>query len=157
MSTRQTAFDLMHGKDGTMYSVSPDTKIADAIKIMCDANIGAIIVQEGDRYVGIWTERDLLQNALNENFNPYTAIIKDYMSTNLITAQYDENIYRLMDKFLGKRLRHLFITKEDGIIGFLSSGDVEKALLNDKTNELENLNAMVSWEYYSNWQWKKKK
>jgi hypothetical protein len=51
-------------------------------------------------------------------------------------------------------LRHLLIEKNGEFIGVLSSGDVMKANLNEKTKELEELNAMVSWEYYENWRWK---
>ena len=60
----------------------------------------------------------------------------------------------LKDKFLGLKLRHLLIEKEGKYIGLLSIGDVIKASIQEKDQELKNLNAMVSWEYYENWRWK---
>ena len=58
-----------------------------------------------------------------------------------------------MDKFLGLRLRHLPVEKEGEFIGLLSVGDVLKASLHEKTEELEKLNGMVSWDYYEEWRW----
>jgi len=89
-----------------------------------------------------------------EGFIPNSAIIGDYMNTGLQSAPHTSTIYNLMDKFLGKRLRHLLIEKDGKYIGLLSAGDVSKAQLADKTEELTKLNAMVGWEYYENWRWK---
>ena len=58
-----------------------------------------------------------------------------------------------MDKFIGLRLRHLPVEKEGEFIGLLSVGDVLKASLHEKTEELEKLNGMVSWDYYEEWRW----
>ncbi len=97
-----------------------------------------------------------MRNSVNEEFNPSTAKVEDFMSKSLMSAQYSDSIYHLMDKFLGKRLRHLLIEKNGKYIGFLSAGDVTKALLVEKTQELEKLNKLVNMDYYENWRWKNK-
>jgi signal-transduction protein with cAMP-binding, CBS, and nucleotidyltransferase domain len=140
-----------------MICVSPETVINDALKVMNEKKIGAILIQEGENIIGIWTERDLMKNIIIEDFDIKTAKIKDYMATNIQYALYTETIFQLKDKFLGKRLRHLLIEKDKKYIGLLSAGDVMKASLNEKTKELESLNAIANWEYYENWKWKKKK
>jgi len=61
----------------------------------------------------------------------------------------------LMDQFLGRHLRHLLIKKGGKFIGVLSIGDVMRATLSAKDNELKQLNAMVSWDYYENWKWER--
>lgn len=151
----KTAEDLLKEKGTEIISVTPDTLINEAVKLMVEKNIGGIAIKEGDEYVGIWTERDLLHNVADDSYDCKITPIKELMQTNLITANYDESIYTLMDKFLGKKLRHLFIVKEGKIIGLLSIGDVVKANLNEKTKELEELNAVFSWDYYDNWRWRK--
>ncbi len=153
----KTAEDLLNEKGGQVISVAPDSTVYDALSVMCDNNIGSILVKDGENMVGIWTERDLIKLTLEKNFNPKTAKISECMSVNLVKAPHDCSIYKMMDVFLGKRLRHLLIEKEGVFIGLLSIGDVVKANLVEKTQELENLNKIVSFEYYSNWQWKKKK
>ena len=151
-----TAEDILKEKGGDILSVSPESTLEEALKIMLDKKIGAIVVKDGDEFVGIWTERDLMRNTVNENFDPSKAKIKDYMSTHLVSALYTDLIYNLMDKFLGKRIRHLLIEKEGKYIGFLSSGDVTKALLVEKSEELEKLSKIVNMDYYENWRWKNK-
>lgn len=150
----KTADEILNEKNRDMIFVTEDTKIRDALEIMNKNNIGAILVKKENQIVGIWTERDLMKNILMEGFNPDESLIGDYMITDLQSSPHTSTIYKLMDKFLGKRLRHLLIEKDGEYIGLLSSGDVSKAQLADKSEELEKLNAMVGWEYYENWRWR---
>ncbi len=149
----RTAEDIINAKKKAIISVPPDTTLQHALTVMLENRIGAMLVQNEDQIIGIWTERDLMSNTLVQGFDPRTALIKTYMTTQLVTAPHTDTIYLLLDKFLGRRLRHLLIEKNGKIIGLLSTGDVVRANLNEKTRELEELNAMVSWEYYENWGW----
>jgi signal-transduction protein with cAMP-binding, CBS, and nucleotidyltransferase domain len=150
----KTAEDIIKEKGTDLVCVDEESTIYDALTTMVEKKIGAILVKRNDKIVGIWTERDLMQNSITEGFNPKTAKIKDYMVTDLISTTGEETIYELMDKFLGLRLRHLLIQKDDHYVGMLSSGDAIRATLNEKNRELKELNKILSWEYYENWQWK---
>ncbi len=152
-----TAGDVLSIKNREMVSVSPDTTVFEALRVMVDKKIGAVIIKEDDRIVGIWTERDLMRNTVTEGFEPKTARVGDLMATELRSAPYDDSVYRLQDKFLGLRLRHLLIEKDGEYVGLLSAGDVMQATLIEKTREIERLNALVSWEYYENWRWDRRK
>lgn len=151
-----TAESIINEKNHDIIATSPDSTVADALKIMLEEKIGAIAIKDGDNYVGIWTERDLMKNVVTEGFFSKTSKIKDFMSTDLKTAQFNESVFALQDKMLGKRIRHLFIEKEHKIIGILSTGDLIKCILNDKTRELKELNAIVNFDYYENWKFEKK-
>lgn len=151
-----TAEDILNQKDVRMISCTPDTQIKDALKIMVDKKIGSILVKDGDQVVGIWTERDLMRNVIDKSVNIDSAKVNDHMTTSLRSAPFDSSIYQLLDIFLGKRFRHLLIEKEGKFIGILSMGDVIKASLNEKTKELSELKATISWEYYEDWKFKKK-
>jgi signal-transduction protein with cAMP-binding, CBS, and nucleotidyltransferase domain len=150
----KSAEDILNHKNQKTISISEDKTIYEALEIMLKERIGAILVTKAEDIVGIWTERDLMKNTLTKGFDPKTARIGDYMTTNLFSAPHTDSIYNLLDKFLGKRMRHLLIEKDGSYIGLLSTGDVIKANLVDKTNELQELNKIVSWEYYENWRWK---
>lgn len=152
----KTAEELLSEKGTEIISVPTTTSIYNALQKMAEHNIGSILIEDNGAIIGIWTERDLMKNTLTEGFDPKTAIIKNFMTKNLVTADHSDNVYNMMDVFLGKRLRHLLVKKDEKYIGLLSIGDVVKAKLNEKTKELNQLHAMVGWEYYSNWQWKKK-
>jgi CBS domain-containing protein len=152
-----TALGMLSTKSKKIISVSKDTTLFDALKIMESNKIGSILVQDQEAIIGIWTERDLLRNTTADNFDPRNAVIADYMAHDLKYAEHNETVYQLQDKILGMRLRHLLIKKDGEFIGLISAGDVMKALLNEKQRELEKLNELVGWEYYENWRWDKKK
>lgn len=152
-----TAEDILNAKGMDIIYTDPNSTVADALKIMIEKKIGAIAIKDGDDIVGIWTERDLMRNVVTEGFFSKTSIIKDHMSTDLKKANHDETIFSLKDKFLGKRIRHLFIVKEEKVIGILSTGDIIKTSLNEKTKELEDLHAIVKFDYYEDWKFSRKK
>lgn len=147
------AIDILMEKKREMVTVSPETTLYEAVKIMVANNIGAIVVAEGEEIIGIWTERDLLRQSAEEGFNLKTAVIKDYMSRELKTASASEPIYKLQDLISGLYIRHLFIVCEGKIIGLLSAGDIARACLVERAREMDS----ISWEYYENWRWEKKK
>jgi len=147
------AEDMVREKGSNLINVQAGTTIHETLHVMVENKIGAILIREHDNIVGIWTERDLLHNSLIEGFDPKTARIGDYMVAPIHSAPCTDTVYNLMDKFLGLRLRHLPIKKHEKYIGLLSVGDVMKASLQEKTRELEALNAIVSWDYYEDWHW----
>ncbi len=149
----RTAEDIVREKNREILAVSADTFIYEALRVMVDHKVGAIMIEEDQKIVGVWTERDLMRNTLEEEFDPRTATVGDYMVTKLHSAPHTDSVYNLMDKFLGLRVRHLPVEKHGEYIGLLSIGDVIRANLHEKTRELEALNAVVGWEYYEQWNW----
>ena len=150
----KTAGDILKEKGSELICVDEGSTIYEALNLMVEKKIGAILINRGEKIVGIWTERDLMRNTLDNGFNPKTAKIKDYMITGLKSALAEDSVLILMDKFLGLRLRHLLIKENGKYIGMLSTGDAIKATLNEKNRELKELNSMLGWEYYENWRWK---
>jgi signal-transduction protein with cAMP-binding, CBS, and nucleotidyltransferase domain len=150
----KTANDMIQEKGGEILCVPEGTTVLEALKQMNARKVGAILVTREDKPVGIWTERDLMRNTLDEAFDPKTVRIEGYMTRDLIFAPHTDTVYNLMDKFLGLRVRHLLIEKNGKTIGMVSSGDVMKASIQEKDGELKQLNSMVGWDYYENWRWK---
>jgi signal-transduction protein with cAMP-binding, CBS, and nucleotidyltransferase domain len=150
----KTASDMIQEKGGDILCVPEGTTVLEALRQMNVHKVGAIMVTRDDTPVGIWTERDLMRNTLDEAFDPNAARIEDYMTRDLIFAPHTDTVYNLMDKFLGLRVRHLLIEKDGNTIGMVSSGDVMKASIQEKDTELKQLNSMVGWDYYENWRWK---
>jgi CBS domain-containing protein len=151
------AEDIISEKGPELICVSPDVTVFEALKIMTDRKIGAILVKEGEDCVGIWTERDLMRNTLMDGFDPKTARIGDHMTTSLVSAPYTDHVYSLADKILGLRMRHLLIEREGKYIGLLSAGDIIRASLQLRTEQLKELDHIVNLDYYSQWKWEKKR
>jgi len=157
MDVFKTAEDILNERGSDLLTVGSDSLVADAISVMTDKRVGCILIKENDHIIGIWTERDLLHNSLQDGFSLKTSKIQDFMTTKLIYAQHDEIIYHLIDKFLGLRVRHLLIQRDRKCIGMLSSGDVMRSALQQRTEELERMRDLVKLDYYDEWRWKNKR
>lgn len=153
----KTAEDILNIKDSEIISVEEDTVVSEALRLMLSHQIAAVLVKRDQKITGIWTERDLVKNCVAEGFDPQKSLVKDFMETELVFAQHDETPYQLMDKMLGKRMRHLLIKKGGEFIGILSAGDVARACMHEKDDQLKAMNKMVSWEYYEDWKWDRRK
>ena len=150
-----TAEAIVNEKGNRIITIQADATIHETLLTMINGNVGAILVEKDGKIVGIWTERDLMRDTVKAGFDPSRSKVGEYMVTPVIAAPHSDTIFNLMDKFLGLRISHLLVEKEGRYIGFLSVGDVMKATLQAKTNELATLNAMVSWDYYEDWRWQK--
>ncbi|MFC1745880.1 cyclic nucleotide-binding/CBS domain-containing protein [Candidatus Riflebacteria bacterium] len=139
----KTAMDIIKKMQLEMVSVPAETTIFEALQIMVELKIGAILIMEEHEILGIWTERDLMYNSIQPDFVPRTARISDYMSTNLKTVPHTASIYNLMDRFLDLGIRHLLIEKNGKCISLLSIRDIVKACLDEKTKEIEDLNSRL--------------
>lgn len=151
-----TAEDIVKDIGEEPLCVSPETTVYDAVRMMLDRDSHAVLVRKDGKYVGIWTERDLMKNAVLDGFDPKTTRVGDHMSFPLKTAPHTDNIFQLIDKFLGYHTRHLLIEKKGEYIGLLYARDVVRAGLTERTKQLQELDTMVSFEFYENWKWKKK-
>ena len=147
----ETAETVLSEKGSTVISVPPETTICAAIGRMIEHNIGAVVVEKEKKFVGIWTERDLMLDMQDPDFEPRSAQIGDYMTTELLSAPHDATLDQLQDIYLGRRIRHLLIERDGIYIGLLSTGDVIKAQLRNKIAKIKELDDIVHLRYYDAW------
>ena len=152
----KTAGDIIAEKGNETVCVSKDQTLFEAIQLMNEKQIGAILVKESDDLVGIWTERDYLRNSNEPDFKPQAVKVGDFMSSPLHFASHDANLTQLEEMFLGLYVRHLPVQKDGSFIGMVSIGDVLRANLLEKDSKIKELNSMASWQYYENWGWDRK-
>ena len=153
----KTAGDILSEKGGKLIGVPHDMTIYDALAYMIEKKVGAIIVMKDSKAIGIWTSRDLMRNTVAKGFDAKVSRVEEYMTKNILSAPHTDTAYNLMDKLLGLRINHLLVEKDGEYIGLLSSGDVMKATIQEKTDELDQLNTLVSWDYYEEWKWESSK
>ena len=146
-----TAADMVKSKDGEAYGVELGATVRDALDMMLQHDIGSIVVRDGGKIVGIWTERDLTRNAATEGFDPSQAKIADYMVSELEFVPHTLTVFELMDHCLGVRHRRILVQKDGEFLGLLTAGDVMRACLHEKDDELKEVNAIASWKYYEDW------
>lgn len=151
-----TAEDILNEKKREMVWIDEDKTVSEAVRVMVNNAIGAVMIKRKGRMIGIFSERDLLRNTADPDFDPKRARVGDYMSTPLHCASHDTPLIKLYEKFLGLFIRHILIEKGDRQIGLLSIGDVLRANLLAQDKQIRELNAIASWEYYENWGWDRK-
>ena len=151
-----TAEEIVRDIGEEPICVPPEMTVYEAVKLMVEKESHSVIIEKDGEYAGIWTERDLMTDTIRDEYDPRVTKVGDHMSYPLKKAPHSDNIFQLIDKFLGYQVRHLFIEKEGKFIGLLYSRDVIRAGFTERTRQLRELNEMVDLEYYENWKWRKK-
>jgi CBS domain-containing protein len=135
-----TVRNLLESKENEKnYSIESTESVLQAIKIMADARIGALLVTHGDKIVGIFTERDYLRKGENEGRAAKDTQIKDVMVSKMITVTRDTTIEQCMGLMRQYSVRHLPVVEKDQFIGVVSMRDVMFAILENKDLEIRGL------------------
>jgi CBS domain-containing protein len=123
----------------SVWSITPHTSIADAVKLLAEKNIGALLVLEEQQVVGIISERDVVRALfVGERVTPQTPV-GEIMTRKVLYVRPEQTIDECMALMTDKRLRHLPVLEHDQLIGIISIGDVVKYSIDDREFMLEQL------------------
>ena len=139
--------EVIQRKGDSVLTVSSQTSVREAIGKMSDANIGAIVIQDGDQPCGIFTERDYLRKIALEGRSSAETAVSEVMSSPLITVPASESTRKAMETMTEARCRHLIVVDDDAMVGIVSLGDLVKHLLLEKEAEVEQLSSYISGNY----------
>ncbi len=142
-----TIHDVLGRKGGTVLTVASSMSVLDAIKTMSEANIGALVIQDDDQPVGMFTERDYMRKIALKGRSSSTTPVADVMSSPLITVDIGESVHIAMETMTNSRCRHLVITDKESMVGIVSLGDTVKHMLQDKEAEIEQLSSYIAGSY----------
>ncbi len=130
---------LLDDKGHDVWSVHPDDTVLDAIKLLAEKDIGALIVIEDDKPVGIFTERDYARNVYLKGMSSPETAVRDVMVSPVICVSPDQSVSECMILMTEKRFRHLPVMDGDKLVGMLSIGDLVKAVIAEQKYEIEQL------------------
>ena len=123
----KTVMQVLQGKSNqATYTITPQATVLEAISLMADKGIGALIVAEGDRMVGIVSERDYARKVVLMERSSYNTLVRDIMTSAVLAVTAEETTERCMGIMTEKRLRHLPVLSGENIIGIVSIGDLVK-------------------------------
>jgi CBS domain-containing protein len=138
---------IIENKGSMVLSVEESATVLDAISLMAEVNVGAVLVKKGDTVAGIFTERDYLQKiALNSKTSGETPV-RDVMSSPVITAAPTDSTEQCMETMTRCRCRHLPVVDGNKLLGIVSIGDLVKNLLEEKKMEVEQLSGYIAGSY----------
>ncbi len=119
-----TVRDLLARKGTAVVSVEPGQTVLDAAHIMNEKGIGGVVVMEDGKLVGIFTERDIMRRVVAAKRDPATTLVSDVMTTECVTILPDVQIAVCRAMMSTRRIRHLPIVHDGGLIGMVTSGDI---------------------------------
>ena len=142
-----TIREILDRKGNNVVTVSADTSVLKAIGTMSEANIGAVVIEQGGKAAGIFTERDYLRKVALEGRSSESTPVSEVMSSPLITVGPGEDTRASMETMTECRCRHLVVTEDDEMVGIVSLGDLVKHMLIKAEAEVEHLSSYISGNY----------
>ena len=137
--------DILKAKgDAVVHSIGPDDSVFDALQRMADKGIGALLVMEGDRIVGIVTERDYARKIALKGRTSTLTQVRDVMTTSVMFVKPAQTSEECMALMTDNRLRHLPVIKDDKLIGLISIGDLVKHIISEQKFVIEQLEQYIS-------------
>ena len=137
----KTVRQLLEAKGSTVHSVSPDERVIDALRLMAERGIGAVLVVEGQRVVGIMSERDYARKVILKGKSSQETPVREIMTERVVYARPEQTVPECMALMTNKRIRHLPVLEGDRLVGVLSIGDLVKETISEQEfiiRQLEN-------------------
>src|SRR5688572_2751686 len=138
-----TVRDLLRGKS-VVFSVGPNDTVYDALHLMADKNIGALLVQSGDTVEGIFSERDYARKVILLGKSSSQTLVREIMTTHVICVAPDWTVDQCMALMTEKRIRHLPVMDQDRLIGVISIGDVVWAVVDEQQFTISSLQRYIT-------------
>lgn len=136
--------DILKTKGSNVFSVLPNTSVYDALKIMGEKNIGALMVIENDELRGIFSERDYARKVVLANRTSRDTLISEIMTANVITISPSDTIDHCMEQMSEKRIRHLPVAVNGKVVGLISISDVVTAIIQSQKETISHLQNYIS-------------
>jgi CBS domain-containing protein len=139
----KTVRQLLQAKGSQIYTIAPDARVFDALKLMAEKNVGALVVTEGGRLEGIISERDYARKVILLSKSSHDIAVRDIMTAKVITVHPGQTVEECMALMTDKRIRHLPVTDGERVIGMLSIGDLVKEVIAEQEATIKQLESYI--------------
>ncbi len=138
-----TVRQLLNTKGYDVWWVTPDTLVFDALKLMAEKDIGAVLVMEEGKLVGIFSERDYARKVILKGKSSKETTVGELMSRNVICVSPDQTLEECMVLMTEEHIRHLPVVENDKVIGIITIGDVVHQIIKDQKFTIEELRKYI--------------
>ena len=138
-----TVRQLMRAKGPDVWHIAPDACVYDALRLMADKGVGALVVLEGEELVGIISERDYARKVILKDKSSMDTPVSEIMTEEVISVDPEQSIQECMSLITDKRVRHLPVLEDDRLVGVVSIGDVVKAIISQQEFMIEQLERYI--------------
>ncbi len=138
-----TVKDILTRKGSDVVTIVADDSVLSAARLMNKRGIGGIVVIEDDEVIGIFTERDILRRVVAERRDPTNTLIRDVMTTPVMTCKPEAKLEECTALMTDKRVRHIPVVDADGLCGIVTSGDILAYQVSEQADTIQYLNSYV--------------
>jgi len=139
-----TARDILEAKGRAVWAVAPTATVLDALGLMAEHDIGAVLVLDGDKLAGILTERDYARKVVLAGRSSKDSQVKDVMTAQVVCVPPDRSVDECMGLMTEKRCRHLPVVEHKNVVGVVSIGDLVKATIADREFTIAQLQSYIT-------------
>src|SRR5687767_7130286 len=142
-----TIDEILHQKRGDLFTISPDATVFDAIELMAEKNIGALLVMSGDRLVGVVSERDYTRKVALKGKSSRDTRVQEIVTTPVIAVSPSHTVEQCMRLMTENRVRHLPVLERDELVGIVSIGDLVNWIISTQSVTITQLESYISGQY----------
>jgi CBS domain-containing protein len=139
-----TVRDILRAKGSEIWSVSPETTVFFALGLMAEKNVGALVVLDGEKLAGIFSERDYARKVILKGKASKETSVEEIMTTEVTTVRPGQSVDECMALMTDKRIRHLPVFEEEKLVGLISIGDVVKAIIAEREFIIKQLESYIT-------------
>ncbi|WP_374165531.1 CBS domain-containing protein [Arcticibacter sp. MXS-1] len=140
----KTVKDILANKPSGVYSIPPQASVFDALNVMMDKNISALLIIENDELLGIFTERDYARKVILKGRASKETAVSDVMTARPLTVSLTDNIDHCMNTMTEKHIRHLPVLSSMKVVGMVSIGDVVKSIIEMQKETIKHLESYIN-------------
>ena len=140
----KTVAQLLRTKGQGVLSISPAIPVFEALQVMAEKNVGALLVLEGERLVGVFSERDYARKVILKGKSSKEIPVREIMSSHVVYIRPEQTIEDCMALMTDKRVRHLPVLDQERLVGVISIGDVVKAIIAEQEFLIEQLQNYIT-------------
>ncbi len=134
---------ILEVKGHDVWSIAPGKSVYDALRMMSDKDVGALLIMENDQMVGIMSERDYARKVVLLGKTSRETKVDEIMSKKVFTIHPDQTVEEAMELMNSKHIRHLPVVESDQVLGMISIGDVVKAIIFKQREAIKNLEGKI--------------
>lgn len=138
---------ILESKGNEIWHISPSDSVLDAIKLMAEKKIGALLVMENNKLNGVFSERDYARKVVLKGKSSGETSVKDIMTAEVIVTNPKETVEKCMEMMTEKRIRHLPVVEDGKVVGVLSIGDLVKAIIAEQQYKIDQLESYITTGY----------
>jgi CBS domain-containing protein len=147
MEINGTVYDILHNKGGEIWTTKPEDSVYDAIRLMGEKNIGALVALEDGEVVGVLSERDYSRKVVLQGRTSRDTRVGEILSRPAITVCSKDGIETCMQLMIGNRIRHLPVVDDGHLVGLISIGDLVSWVMLSQRHTIQQLQGYISGEY----------